>query len=711
MKNGLFSGLAKTGFLFAVTAMNCLIGINAQNWYETAEERIDTLRKGDFTLHITDTAGNPVTDTVYIRLKKHEFPWGNTVDKPDNTSVSKWKQAALLKYYNSGVVERFKWPYMENTKGNVNYAEVDSVYAWASRVGWDVRAHTLLWGGSNSWQMPGWTLSLQGKELYDACETHVRREVGRYKGIIKEYDVMNEPVHETWLATNAGDSINWNCFKWANETDSAARLFVNDYNIIVWGSATDYINKIQQMLNHGAPIGGIGAQGHMEGTINWTDVKNKLDMVATLGLPIKITEFDMKIDEQNITEKNMASAYGTMMRTCFSHPAVAGFIWWGFVEPVYRAGSGIFTQDKRPKIAADTVYHLIHEKWSTNIKVKPEADGTVQFHGFYGDYAIGIKVGDEYEVVPASCRKINDGGDIAVSLTDGVPEPPLLLYADHNEEGSKVYLHFDKEMQDPAGMHKNFLIYTNIEVPVNAAGLNTTDNHIIELSLSTNLSYNKYYSVVYTPGTLKAIHGGILYVTGPETIVNKIPGFVSAQTTPEGDAIEISLSHPMNDLSGSLSAFAVTVNNVAVTSAVIGYKDGFDSVLVITLANPIASSGDKVKVSYTRGTLASTDGFLLENFSSKPVENLFPSGIENKSTIPIHVYPNPFAEKLIIEFTAGIAIDEIVLSDITGREIRRVPANNLTFTSINTNGIGKGIYTLQFVKDNVVIEARKVAKE
>ena len=711
MKKRLYSALAKTGFLFVVTAMNCLIVTNAQSWYETAETRIDTLRKGDFTLHITDTAGNPVTDTVYIRLQKHEFPWGNTVRRFDNTSLSKWEQALLLKYYNYGVVERFKWPYMEGSKGTVNYSEVDAVYAWASQVGWDVRAHTLLWGGSNSWQMPGWTLTLQGKTLYDECETHVRREVARYTGTIKEYDVMNEPLHETWLATNAGDSINWNCFKWADEADSTARLFVNEYNIIVWGSAASYIEKIQQMLNHGAPIDGIGVQGHMEGTISWTDVKNKLDQVATLGLPVKVTEFDMKITEQNISEQSMASSYGTMMRTCFSHPAIEGFLWWGYMEPVYRAGSGIYTQDKRPKIAADTVYHLIHEKWSTNLKVKPEADGSVQFHGFFGDYAIGIKDGSGYQVVAASCKKANEGGDIAVSLDDGVPEPPVLLYADHNEDGSIVYLRFDKEMQDTAAMLKSFLVFANNEVAVSAAALDETENSIIELSLASNISPGRYYSVVYTPGSLKAANGGILPITGPETIVNKIPGFVYAQTTPEGDAIEISLSHPLNDPSGSLSNFTVTVNNVAVTATDIAYKDGYDSVFVITLAIPIALASDKVQVSYSRGNLENPDGFLLDNFSLKAVKNQVPSGIDNKSVIPVNVYPNPFAEELVVECSTGSVFDEIVLFDITGREVKRIQAENQTVIIINTPGISKGLYTLQLLLDGGIIDARKLAKE
>ncbi len=513
------SGIKRTCYLIATIWLSCMLNINAQTWYETAEERIDTLRKGDFTFRITDEMDNPLTDSVYIRLKKHEFQWGNIVE-PIGTSVqSRWNQAVLQKYYNCGVVEKFKWPYMETSEGNVFYTQVDTIYAWAERVGWDVRAHTLIWGGDDNWQMPGWTLSLTGEPLYNACETRVRREVSRYQGTIREYDVINEPLHETWLYEQAGDSIKWNAFKWAREEDPDARLFVNEFNIIVWGSGPAYITAIQEMLDEGAPIDGIGVQGHMEGTLNWSDIKTKFDQLATLGLPIKVTEFDMKIDDQDIDDQSMADSYGLMMRVCFSHPAVEGLIWWGFKDPTWRNGSGIYDENRVPKIAADTVYRLIHEKWSTYIKTKLAADGTISFHGFFGDYEIGVKTGDEYLVIPASCLTINDETEIALNLADALPERPRLISIDHNPEGSVVYLHFDKPMNDPSSGVSDFLLYAVTSLTINSANLNT-DPSIIELNLASNLQYGSYYTLCYTPGTLTSTNGGILEIFGPEIVPN-----------------------------------------------------------------------------------------------------------------------------------------------------------------------------------------------
>jgi GH35 family endo-1,4-beta-xylanase len=689
----------------------CLIStcsIYSQTWYETAEQRIDTLRKGDFTLRITDTLGNPFTDSVHIRLKKHEFPWGNTIDFFDNSAASKWRQAILLKYYNYGVAEAFKWPYIEGTKGNLNYSRVDFAYDWAEKVGWDLRAHTLIWGGDESWQMPSWTLNLEGQELYDECETHIRREVSRYKGTIKEYDVINEPLHETWLADNAGDSINWNAFIWADQEDPDARLFVNEYNVIVWGTY-GFIDEVQNMIDHGAPIDGIGVQGHMEDGSRLNYVKAMLDDVAELGLPIKVTEFDMKIDQYGVNDQSMANYYATMMRTCFSHPAVEGFIWWGYCDPTYRNGSGIFSEDGSPKIAADTVYHLIHEKWSTNIKTMPEVNGTVEFHGFYGDYEVDVKSGDKKMVIPASCLKVDDGQEIAISLTDAVPEAPRLLQIDHNPDGTVVYLHFDKEMQEPYSHISDLVVNVTSPVSVDSAALDVEDNKIVELYLPSNIKYDKYHCFAYIPGSWGSTDGASLNATGPETIISKIPGCISAQTTVEGDAVEVSLSEPVSDPSGSLADWQVRVSIGYAELSGISYKPGNDSVLVITLASPV-TAGENLRVYYDRGTLTATSGYLLDDINER-VENMVPSAITYNINENLRVYPNPFKNELNLECNSCEYFDEIFITDILGREVKHLINPNSDHFVINLNGLEKGIYILHLKKGGTLITNTKISKE
>jgi len=102
-------------------------------------------------------------------------------------------------------------------------------YTGPQKVGWDLRAHNLLWGGNDDHSMPAWVRNLTTPQaITDTCKMRITREMTRYKGIIKEYDVINEPLtgHADHLRNTVGDSILWNCFKWAHSADPDAEIFV-----------------------------------------------------------------------------------------------------------------------------------------------------------------------------------------------------------------------------------------------------------------------------------------------------------------------------------------------------------------------------------------------------------------------------------------------------------------------------------------------------
>ena len=51
-------------------------------------------------------------------------------------------------------------------------------------------------------------------------------------------------------------------FQWAHDKDPEMMLFVNDYNIIAGNQGSKYVTFIKELLGQGAPISGIGVQGH-----------------------------------------------------------------------------------------------------------------------------------------------------------------------------------------------------------------------------------------------------------------------------------------------------------------------------------------------------------------------------------------------------------------------------------------------------------------
>jgi GH35 family endo-1,4-beta-xylanase len=258
-------------------------------------------------LILSDSEGNPVLRLncggLAMTTENGNFYMSdlNYLDKNATTlgtSNDDWIKSVMLKYCNYGVCgNQFKWSGIESSQGQLNYGPFENTLGWFQKVGWNMRAHTLLWGGTSSTdyhELPKWVGELSPEAMYDTCKLHVMREVTRYKGIVKEYDVLNEPTHATYLQSKVGDSINWNCFKWAHEADSNARLFVNEYNIVEWQDQTDaFIAFVKKILQHGAPVHGIGSQCHMGTSIDIPQVKARFDQLAQFGLPIKVTEFDM----------------------------------------------------------------------------------------------------------------------------------------------------------------------------------------------------------------------------------------------------------------------------------------------------------------------------------------------------------------------------------------------------------------------------------
>lgn len=373
-------------------------GMSDLNWYAKADQRIEQIRKGDFSLMVKDANGNPLKNCdVAVTLKHHDFKWGTALAlQPTITSDEAWYRNTAAMYFNDAVFENdFKWPSMEYTNGNVNYSNVDRHLEWGKDNQIQFRGHTLVWGGKQSsppnsfWMTPSWLWNVSVDSAYSLIERRIKRDIGHYKGKIFEYDLINEPIHEWALTTWLGDSLYVKAFKWAKEADADAKLYINDYDNIDGTTTSMYKSYISYLLSKDAPVEGIGVQCHFHSLIDWQSVKLRMDYLGDLGLPLKITEFDMNINSIGMTEEQQASEYAKMMRIAFSHPNMEGFLFWGFWDSRHwMPKAGIFRADKSAKPAADSVYKLIHDTWSTKVNLKTDENGQISFRGFYGSYDV-----------------------------------------------------------------------------------------------------------------------------------------------------------------------------------------------------------------------------------------------------------------------------------------------------------------------------------
>ena len=221
------------------------------------------------------------------------------------------------------------------------------------------------------------------------CALPIFDLVGRFKGRIRAWDVVNEPAH----APRAVDEP----FRWARETDPRAELIVNDYEVFANGFPA-YFDLVKGMLARGVPLDAIGIQGHfpLGARFPLDEVRKQLDRYASLGKPLHVTELTPPSGGQPILGSHVKGAWNEaaqadyaekLYRVLFAHPAVAAITWWDLSDfEAWQTGGGLVHADMTPKPASASLAKLILGEWRTSLGATTAADGTVRFRGFTGRY-------------------------------------------------------------------------------------------------------------------------------------------------------------------------------------------------------------------------------------------------------------------------------------------------------------------------------------
>ncbi|OFX61066.1 MAG: hypothetical protein A2066_12420 [Bacteroidetes bacterium GWB2_41_8] len=446
---------------------------------------------------------------------------------PDVNTVAtdeQWMKAAMYKYFNYGVSgNSFKWSGIQPQHTKPNYTNFDNAVNWTRKAGWDLRAHTLLWGGNDAHSMPDWVRKLPTpKAITDTCKMRITREMTRYKGIIKEYDVINEPLtgHADWLRKTVGDSILWNCFKWAKAADPNAQLYINDYNVEYnWGQAVEYRDLILKIKKMGGPVSGVGIQAHFWDCCrpNTDELVKNINIVAEAGLPIRLTEYDWGT---NLTEKQQVEDFVKVATIAFSHPSVNGMISWGLSDKgAWRENTGYFDANHRPKLAADTLLYYTQKLWATNFDSEIKNGEILPLNAYYGNYNIEVAFGDTVKVFSVPCLKENADSVFTLYEASAVLKGAELVSA-KLDGNSSVKLEFDKPLLSNSIKKGNFKFFSNTKIGIKDIQVESTNPNTLILSLSAAVTKGDYISVSYFPGNLLATDGSKANAFGPKGIAN-----------------------------------------------------------------------------------------------------------------------------------------------------------------------------------------------
>ena len=209
------------------------------------------------------------------------------------------------KQFNSITPENLlKWERVHPKPGVYNFEPADSFVALGEKNKMFIIGHCLVWHS----QTPKWVFEdesgnpVSREVLLERMKDHISTVVGRYKGRINGWDVVNEAIDDSGHLRNSkwrqiiGDDYIQKAFEFAHEADPDAELYYNDFNQFMEGKRQKVLEIVKDFQSKGIHIDGIGLQGHWGLDYPSLDeLEASIKAYAETGLKIMITELDMDI--------------------------------------------------------------------------------------------------------------------------------------------------------------------------------------------------------------------------------------------------------------------------------------------------------------------------------------------------------------------------------------------------------------------------------
>ncbi len=390
-------------------------------WRKAAAERIEQYRKAELSVLVQDAAGKPLPNAdVHVELAEHSFQFGTAVvaKRVAGDGEQTYKQK-IIDHFNLATLENnLKWVALDGDWGDgYTMEQAKAAIAWLDQKGIPTRAHVLIWPGWRN--LPKFLRAYESKpeEMRKIVRDHIAEVATATKGLVPEWDVMNEPFDNHDLIDILGkeEMIEW--FNIAKRSDPGAQLFINDYAILSGGGGTTphrdhYEATIKYLLDNGAPVEGIGMQGHFGTSLTSPDdLKALLDRYAKFEKPITITEFDVVVDDDQLAADYTRDFY-TML---FSHPITQGIVMWGFWDRTHwKKNAVMYDKNWKLKPAGQAYLDLIDKEWHTDARGKTDSSGRYATRGFHGKYVVEVNVGGKQKRVGTSLDR--QGKRIVVTI-------------------------------------------------------------------------------------------------------------------------------------------------------------------------------------------------------------------------------------------------------------------------------------------------------
>ncbi|KAK4187688.1 endo-1,4-beta-xylanase D [Podospora australis] len=313
--------------------------------------------------------------------------FGTAIDNPSLNNQNYMRVARDISEFGSITpANGQKWSNTQPSQGRFSYTSGDSIANIAKQSGQQLRCHTLVWYN----QLPGWVSSVYGKDQMQRIITaHIQNVAGHYKGQCTHWDVVNEAMEDDGRYRNnpmyraMGVDYITHAFKTTAQTDPAARLYYNDFNIERCCNAkiNATLSMLKTVISAGAPIHGVGMQGHSRvgKSPSKREMKETMAKFGELVDEVAFTEVDIrhtKLPTTAADRDQQALDYVEVVGACLETPKCVGITVWDFTDqyswiPGQYPGEGeacLWDRNYNKKPAYTAIVNLLQSAASSGLR-------------------------------------------------------------------------------------------------------------------------------------------------------------------------------------------------------------------------------------------------------------------------------------------------------------------------------------------------------